>query len=109
MLLMVVADTLRDAGYQVLEAANGEAALVLLNENPQVDLLMSDIRMPGINGYELAQKSLELRPSLRILLMTGYSQDVVPTQIGQLGIPVLYKPFDFEKLPELASNLLGPA
>jgi two-component system, cell cycle response regulator CpdR len=107
MLLMVVADTLRDAGYQVLEAANGEAALALLTQNPQVDLLMSDIRMPGINGYQLAQKSLELRPNLRILLMTGYAQDVIPKQIGQLGIPILYKPFDFEKLPELANNIMG--
>jgi DNA-binding NtrC family response regulator len=107
LLLIVVAETLRDAGYDVLEAANGEAALALLADNPDIDLLMTDIRMPGINGYQLAQRSMDLRPNMRILLMTGYAQEPMPGQMASLGIPILYKPFDFDKLPELANNLLS--
>jgi CheY-like chemotaxis protein len=107
MLLMVVAETLRDAGYHVLEAGSGEAALALLDQNPDVKLLMTDIKMPGINGYQVAKRSLELRPKLKVLLMTGYAQDPIPKQVAELGIPVLYKPFDFDKLPEIASSLLA--
>ena len=107
MLLMVVAETLRDAGYHVLEARNGEAALALLDEYPDIDLLITDIKMPGINGYQVAKKSLELRPKLKVLLMTGYAQDPIPKQVAELGIPILHKPFDFDALPELAKNILA--
>jgi len=107
MLLLVVAETLRDAGYQVLEANGGEAALKLLDQNPSIELLMTDIKMPGINGYQVAERSLALRPNLKVLFMTGYAQDPIPKQMSERGIPVLYKPFDFDKLPELASDLLS--
>jgi DNA-binding NtrC family response regulator len=107
MLLLVVAETLREAGYQVLEAGNGDAALALLRSNPDVGLLVSDVRMPGMNGYQLVQKSLELRPALRILLMTGYAQDTVPGSVAALKVPILYKPFDFDRLPDLAEDILS--
>jgi CheY-like chemotaxis protein len=72
-----------------------------------VDLLISDIKMPRMTGYELVEAGLALRPDLRILLMTGYAQDPVPAVIARANIPVLHKPFDLEELPKFAKKLLS--
>jgi CheY-like chemotaxis protein len=69
----IVADTLLDAGFHVLEAASGEEALVTLGRAARVDLLFTDIRMPGLDGFELADAALQLRPALRVLFTTGYT------------------------------------
>jgi CheY-like chemotaxis protein len=106
MLLMVVAETLRDAGYNVWEASNGELAVDILKSRPDIELLISDIKMPGMNGYQVADFGLSLRPDLKVLLMTGYAQDPLPQKIRELGIQVLRKPFDFDQLPGLAETIL---
>jgi CheY-like chemotaxis protein len=106
MLLMVVAETLRDAGYNVWEASNGELAVDILKSRPDIELLISDIKMPGMNGYQVADFGLSLRPDLKVLLMTGYAQDPLPQKMRELGIQVLRKPFDFDQLPGLAETIL---
>ena len=105
-LLMVVSETLRDAGYVVWEAGDGEAALRIIKTHPDIDLLITDVKMPGMNGYQLADAGLALRPELKVMLMTGYAQDPVPKEIAQAGIRVLHKPFDFDKLPDFANRVL---
>lgn len=107
MLLMVVAETLRDAGFTVLEASNGTTALQALKEHPEIGLMISDIKMPGMNGYEVAQEGLTLRPDLKVVLMTGYTQDPMPARFVEANVQVLYKPFNFDLLPELAKGILG--
>jgi len=109
MLLMLVAETLRDAGFAVVEATDGKSALQLLEANPEIELLISDIKMPGMSGYEVAQMGRTLRPDLKILLMTGYAQGAAPAPFAQDTVPVLYKPFNFEVLPTLARQILGKA
>ena len=109
MLLLVVAETLRDAGFDVWEASDGNAALEILNGQAPIDLLITDIKMPGMNGYQVAEASLRLRPGLKVLFMTGYAQEPIPQSVKQAGIPVLYKPFDFNKLPQIAGNLVHGA
>lgn len=106
MLLLVIAETLREAGFEVWEASDGDAALEILNRQPDVDLLITDIKMPGMNGYQVADASLRLRPDLKVLFMTGYAQEPIPQNVKQAGIPVLHKPFDFNKLPQIAKNLV---
>jgi CheY-like chemotaxis protein len=105
MLLMVMAETLRDAGYEVWEAENGEAALTILRNNPAMDVLISDMRMPGMNGYQVAERAQALRPDIKVLMMTGYAHDATP--VKQASLPVLYKPFDFNQLPGVVQELLG--
>lgn len=106
-LLMLVAETFRDAGYQVYEAGNGIAAVEILETHPEIDIMISDIRMPGMNGYEVTNAALALRPTLKVVLMTGYTEEQIPQNIANAGISILRKPFDIEQIPLLASNILG--
>lgn|SRR5512146_2931985 len=107
MLLLVAAETMRDAGYDVFEAGEGQSALKILQSNPDIDLLLSDIKMPGMSGYQLAEAGLALKPRLKVLLMTGYAQDPIPRRMVDAGVRVLYKPFDIDRLPMLAGEILG--
>ncbi|HXJ01248.1 MAG TPA: response regulator [Micropepsaceae bacterium] len=106
LLLMIVSETLRDAGYAVWEASDAEKALGIIRSRPEIDLLISDVKMPGMNGYQLVDAGLALRPNLKVMLMTGYAQDPIPKRIKEAGIQVLYKPFDFDKLPGFANQVL---
>src|SRR6185369_10447923 len=89
-----LADTLRGLKYRVIVAANGQAALhVLIDDTRRVDLLLTDVVMPGLNGRELGRRAESLRPGLRVLYMTGYSRNAVLHQ-GRLeeGVELIQKP-----------------
>jgi PAS domain S-box-containing protein len=99
-----LADTLRHLNYKILTAASAQSALtILLQESRRVDLLLTDIVMPGLNGRELARRADELRPGLPVLYMTGYSRNAVVHQ-GRIdeGVNFLQKPV---KQAELASRI----
>jgi len=106
LLLMIVAETLRDAGYNVREAGTSDLAVSILNEPGPVDLLISDIKMPGLNGYQVVDLGMSVRPKLRVLLMTGYAQDPLPKRMADAGVQVLHKPFDFDTLPQVVRHIL---
>jgi PAS domain S-box-containing protein len=65
---------IEDMDYIVLDAANGEAALEIIKQRDDIDLLLSDVVMPGMNGPELAAAALEIRPDLKVLFASGYTQ-----------------------------------
>jgi len=69
---LVVADFLADLGLPVLVACDATEAIALLEQNPSIALLLSDIRMAGLSGIDLAEQAARLRPQLRIVLMSGY-------------------------------------
>lgn len=95
-----VSEVLRDLNYRVLSAGSAQAALtILLQDNQPVDLLLTDVVMPGINGRELGRRSQEIRPDLRILYMTGYSRNAV-VHHGRLdeGVDLLEKPITQARL-----------
>ena len=106
-LRLVVVEALSNTGLAIHEAGDGARALDVLNAHPSIALLISDIKMPGMSGYELAEKALARSPGLKIILMTGYSRDPVPESMRRAGAQVLYKPFDLEKLCTLARDLIS--
>ena len=78
---------LEEYGYAVLTAPNAASALVMLRNNDRIDLLFTDLVMPGSDGIELARRAGEEIPGLKVLFTTGYSSD--PTPVGRL----LKKPY----------------
>ena len=107
MLRMAVVELLQDAGYDVIDAADGDQGYSILQSEKPVDLLVSDVKMPGMNGYQLAEAGLALRPELRVLLMTGYAQDPLPSSIRKAGARLMHKPFDFDELVGVVEGLLA--
>jgi PAS domain S-box-containing protein len=103
-----VSDVLRDLNYRVFSAESAQAALtILLQEERKVDLLLSDVVMPGINGRELGRRAQQIRPDLKILYMTGYSRNAVVHQ-GRLdeGVDLLEKPVTQARLALRIRELL---
>ena len=95
-----ISDVLRDLNYRVLSARSAQAALtILLQADSKVNLLLTDVVMPGINGRELGRRAQQIRPDLKILYMTGYSRNAVVHQ-GRLdeGVNLLEKPISQAKL-----------
>jgi len=98
MLRQVVAMTLKRDAFDVIEAEDGSAALEVIRSDRPIDVLLTDVRMPGLNGYQLAVSSLSLRPQMPVILMTGYADDEMPDSIREAKIPLLRKPFNFASL-----------
>ncbi|MBP2302761.1 PAS domain S-box protein [Azospirillum picis] len=90
-----VAAALDDAGWTVLRASTADEALALLAAGVQIDLLFSDVVMPGrLNGVDLCREAVAARPGLPVVLTTGYSEDVARTE----GIRLLSKPYRIDAL-----------
>ena len=81
---------LEDLGHRVIAAPNGEAALALLNGEQAIDLLFCDLVLGGIDGRRLAELGRQLRPGLKVLMTTGYP-DQLPRQPADL--PIISKPY----------------
>jgi CheY-like chemotaxis protein len=104
----VVVEVLRQLGYTALEAADADAALdILLRHSEPIDLLVSDVGLPGMDGRKLADVALGLRPGLKILLMTGYASGAAVTD-GFLapGMELITKPFTVEALAKRLREMI---
>jgi signal transduction histidine kinase/CheY-like chemotaxis protein len=100
-------DALRELGYTVVTAADGASALQQLHMLPQVDLLFTDIVMPGMNGRRLADQALKERPGLKVLYTTGYTKNaVVHNGVLDAGVAFLPKPFTFAQLAAKVRQVL---
>ncbi|MEO8378271.1 MAG: response regulator [Acidobacteriota bacterium] len=98
MLRRVVHETLRRGGFIVVDAEDGTAGLEILQSDTSIDILLTDIKMPGLNGYQLAEAGLSLRPAMKVMLMTGYADEDIPETIREASIPIMRKPFNFDNL-----------
>jgi CheY-like chemotaxis protein len=86
---------LRNLGYEVIEAENGVAAMGVITTRADIDLLFSDVVMPGgMNGRQLADAALAVRPGIRILFTSGYTENAI-VHHGRLdqGVHLLTKPY----------------
>ena len=104
---MVTTNLLRRLGYDVIEAGGGlEALRVAEAKRGTIDLLISDVRMPEINGFELATTLMAADPSLDVLLMSGYVDDVeLSDGISNSGIPLIEKPYRAAALGQQVTKL----
>ncbi|MDB4887837.1 MAG: hypothetical protein JWN79_3275 [Gemmatimonadetes bacterium] len=102
----VAARALRAYGYTVLLARHGRDALEVLRTAPAVHLLLTDLMMPEMSGSELAEHVRALRPEVRILFMSGYSETPVSLTDGHADIPLVRKPFAGDTLARAVREAL---
>jgi len=97
---MLVAEVLKELGYATIEAMDGAAGLRILQSGARIDLLVTDVGLPGgLNGRQLADAARALRPGLRVLFITGYAEKAVLTTSNlEPGMHLLTKPFSLETL-----------
>ena len=104
-MLMMIAEELKDAGFQVWPAASGDEALRLLLSSAPVDLVLSDVRMPGpIDGLGLAHRARLEWPRMKIVLMSGYLRDMSETAEADA---FLGKPFPLSAAVDCVERLLA--
>ncbi|HEY3011144.1 MAG TPA: response regulator [Gemmatimonadales bacterium] len=108
-LRQLLARQLRNDGYSVLEAAYGMEALAVARASPEpIDLVLSDIVMPGMIGTELVQRLVAEHPGIRVVLMSAHSVDVLAAPRERPGnVPVLPKPFDGRRMLALVELMLS--
>jgi PAS domain S-box-containing protein len=106
---MLVTEVLEDLGYSPIEASDGPAGLRILESEAAIDLLISDVGLPGgINGRQLADAARITRPELKVLFITGYAENAIIGS-GHLapGMRVLTKPFVVETLANRIQDMIG--
>ncbi|MEQ8587396.1 MAG: response regulator [Thalassobaculaceae bacterium] len=103
---LFAARALRGKGYTVLEARSGEAALELLRgENPDIDLMVTDVMMPGIDGPTLIREVRKDRPTLSVVCISGYSEDALRQRIADTeSVAFLPKPFSLKQLAQAVKH-----
>lgn len=107
----MLTSSLRQSGYFVLTALRPEEAIELAASHPEpIDLLVTDVIMPGMNGLELADAVRAKRPDIELLLISGYSEDLLSDpRIAEGSIDLLTKPFKPSDLQRKVRDVLGPA
>lgn len=98
---------LEKRGLHVEMADDGEAGLEYFRRTGGADLVVSDIIMPGISGAEMVRQMLRIRPGLKVLFVTAFTQDIVAEQTRGLTFEVLRKPFGINEFAAKVRLLLG--
>ncbi|MEH2509380.1 PAS domain S-box-containing protein [Nitrobacteraceae bacterium AZCC 1564] len=104
----VILEMLEEQGYRTMEAVDGPSGLHILGRDERIDLLVTDVGLPGMNGRELGDQARELRPGLKILFITGYADNVAMAR-GFLkpGMDMMTKPFDGENFLQHVKEMIA--
>jgi CheY-like chemotaxis protein len=103
----LVKRVLQRQGYAVFEAANADEALAVLGHAPSVELVLTDVVMPGASGPELTQRIIERRPTMKVIYMSGYTEDAISHHgVLKPGVAFLHKPFTSEALGRKVRDVL---
>jgi CheY-like chemotaxis protein len=95
----LILEVLAELGYTALEAADGPSGLRFLRSKARVDLLVTDVGLPGMNGRQLADAAREMRPDLKVLFITGYAHNaIIANGVLEAGMEMLGKPFALNRL-----------
>jgi DNA-binding NtrC family response regulator len=98
---------LQRQGYTVLVAANADEALRLFERNASIDVILTDVVMPGASGPELTRQLIERQPALKVIYMSGYTEEaIVHHGVLKPGIAFLHKPFTSETLGRKVREVL---
>ena len=103
---MLVLEVLDDLGVEALEANEGRAALEILERDPRIQLLVTDVGLPGMNGRQLAETARAFRPNLKVLFVTGYADKAAAGELDGAGMDMITKPFALEALSEKVTEML---
>jgi CheY-like chemotaxis protein len=96
--------------YHVLDAAEASAALSIIDFHPELNLLVTDLGLPGINGRQLAEEASRRRTGIKILFISGYArQAVVQNGVLDSGVELLSKPFSMNSLGRKVAQILQHA
>jgi len=105
---MLVLNLLKELGYHAHEAEDAKSALPLLESDMRVDLLVTDVGLPGMNGRQLAEIARQHRPALKVLFMTGYAQMAAERQgFLEQGMDMVAKPFSIDLLANKIRTMIG--
>ena len=106
---MLVTEVLEDLGYTAIEAADGVAGLKVLQSDIRIDLLVTDVGLPGgMNGRQVAEAARVMRPKLKVLFITGYAENAVLSHGHlDLGMHILTKPFAIEALASRIKDMIA--
>jgi PAS domain S-box-containing protein len=106
---MLITEVLEELGYAAVEAADGASGLAVLRSDVRVDLLVSDVGLPGgMNGRQLADAARQFRPGLKVLFITGYAEKAVfQNEYLEPGMQVLSKPFALEALAARIKSIIA--
>jgi PAS domain S-box-containing protein len=105
---MLVMETLEDLGYAAIEANDGPAGLAILQTAARVDLLVTDVGLPGLNGRQLADAARVTRPGLKVLFVTGYAHNAAIGQGAALepGMEIMTKPFALDDIAKKIRDMI---
>jgi CheY-like chemotaxis protein len=105
----LVQDILTGLGYFVIEAAHAEEAILAIETHPErIDLMVSDIVMPGLSGFELAERLALIRPDIRVLYMSGYyDHEAVTRALLDPRVAYLHKPFGPDELASKVAEMIS--
>ena len=104
---MLVVQTLEEAGFAVREAAEAQGALEVLRTDRAIQLMVTDVGLPGLNGRRLADAARVERPDMKVLFMTGYADSALIETALPDGFGLITKPFDLDDLAARAQALLA--
>ncbi len=103
----LIVEVLGELGYQTLEAANAQEAIPLLESRQRIDLMISDVGLPGMNGRQLADLAQTQRSGLKVLLVTGYAEGSNVSGYLAANMEIITKPFAIEALANKISEMLS--
>lgn len=105
---MLTVEVLEELDYSVIEASEAQQALQILHSDEHIDLLMTDIGLPGMNGQELAIAARQLRPDLKVLFASGYAESVeIDKNEPSTRTDIIGKPFSLDALRDKVQGMLG--
>lgn len=104
----LIIEELTELGYRTVEAADGLSGLEILRSKRRIDLVITDIGLPGLNGRQVADAARVLRPQLKVLFMTGYAENAaLASGFLEPGMEMITKPFAMEALATRIKMMLA--